>query len=235
MREIKFVADHNGKPVFVTTINRPRDGRGSHNFKGWQKRQGYIARLTDGHPMSDARGYVLEHRLVIEEKLQRILKKDEAVHHKNHIRDDNRLENLELLFGQNRHAEIHAESMKRDAESKRWVPDENLSSVKFRLFNRNTGLMEIKTLSQLINTTYRKSQFEFRGRFCGLHDKNGVEIFESDIVVYEPEWIKLHENPQVVKYEKHGYSPFEYCGGGEYEAADCRVIGNIYEHGDLLT
>ena len=55
----------------------------------------------DGEPYLDPDGYVVfkkrfMHRILMERKLQRSLLKTETVHHKNGIRNDNRMKNLEL-------------------------------------------------------------------------------------------------------------------------------------------
>lgn len=81
--------------------------KGSKNPK-WNggisiRADGYITvRLTPDEellfsPMVGKRGYVREHRLVMAKHLNRCLEKWEIVHHKNGVKDDNRLENLELL------------------------------------------------------------------------------------------------------------------------------------------
>jgi len=51
------------------------------------------------YEMADSRGYVMEHRLVIAEKMGRVLSSNETVHHINGIKDDNRLDNLEVWWG----------------------------------------------------------------------------------------------------------------------------------------
>lgn len=58
---------------------------------------GYISIYKPKHPKADSRGYVYQHRFFMEEKIGRFLEKNEIVHHKNHNKHDNRIENLELM------------------------------------------------------------------------------------------------------------------------------------------
>lgn len=59
-------------------------------------KDGYLYVYYKAHPYADKSGRVLEHRLVFEQKLGRYLLPLESVHHKNGVRNDNRIENLEL-------------------------------------------------------------------------------------------------------------------------------------------
>ena len=59
--------------------------------------RGYILLYRPEHPMAPKSGYLQQHRLVMADHLGRMLEPGEVVHHKNEVKDDNRLENLELL------------------------------------------------------------------------------------------------------------------------------------------
>lgn len=68
---------------------------------------GYIMIKLPSHPFADSSGYVFEHRLVMEKHIGRYLEPIEIVHHKNHIRDDNKIENLELFGSHSEHKKKH--------------------------------------------------------------------------------------------------------------------------------
>lgn len=60
-------------------------------------KDGYIIISRRGHPNSDQKnGKIGQHTFIMSQLLNRPLRKTETVHHKNGIRDDNRVENLEL-------------------------------------------------------------------------------------------------------------------------------------------
>lgn len=59
-------------------------------------KDGYVIILVKNHPNSKKNGRIREHVFIMSEKLGRAIKKKETVHHKNGIKSDNRIENLEL-------------------------------------------------------------------------------------------------------------------------------------------
>jgi transposase-like protein len=67
---------------------------------------GYIQAYAPKHPNANSDGYVMLHTVLIERVIGRYLTKDEVVHHINHIRDDNRIENLRLM-NKHEHMKMH--------------------------------------------------------------------------------------------------------------------------------
>lgn len=59
--------------------------------------RGYVIEYMPEHPMAMRTGYIQQHRRVMAEHLGRLLGPDEVVHHRNEIKTDNRVENLEVL------------------------------------------------------------------------------------------------------------------------------------------
>lgn len=101
---------------FKSPKTRSRRGREHHNWKGgtYTHSDGYVYEYAPDHPAAPAaKGYVLQHRLVMERKLGRYLTDEELVHHRNEVKDDNRASNLELT-SRRPHMSHHKSSAQRD-------------------------------------------------------------------------------------------------------------------------
>lgn len=80
-----------------------RSGSGNGNWRGGRRDdKGYVLIYKPDHPHARA-GCVPEHRLVMEEKLGRILDRKEVVHHKDRNKKNNHPDNLELFENNTKH------------------------------------------------------------------------------------------------------------------------------------
>lgn len=90
-----------------------KDGEKPWNFKGkYIRNDGYVFVYQPNHPFAMGRSkYVMEHRLVMENKIGRYLKPEEQVHHINQIKNDNRSENLQLYANNSEHKRLHVKKI----------------------------------------------------------------------------------------------------------------------------
>lgn len=120
-------------------------------------------------------------------------------------------------------------------------------------YNINNGSIEFDFPQEFFHDSrqYESNDNDFElMQFTGLHDKNGKEIYEGDIVQGERHWeqnynSEMHYKKGIVKYldwdakfaamydEKLGVV-CNYIGGPSLISEDIEIIGNIYEHPHLL-
>jgi hypothetical protein len=102
-RKGKKLSPEHREKVIKTLSSYYNDQRGDKNpcWKGGKhvSDQGYVRIRINGE-------YVFEHRYIMEQHLGRRLTDSEVVHHKNHVRNDNRIDNL-MILGSNEHSELH--------------------------------------------------------------------------------------------------------------------------------
>ena len=67
----------------------------------------YIYAVVPEHPKATRNHYVLMHRVIMENYLGRMLEDNEVVHHKDHNKKNNSIDNLELLTYRE-HNELHS-------------------------------------------------------------------------------------------------------------------------------
>lgn len=88
-------------------MSKNMKGRPCVNRKEKIDRSGYWYIYMPTHPFSGKQGYIAEHRLVMEAKVGRYLKLEEAVHHIDHDTKNNSIDNLELCESHGEHTKIH--------------------------------------------------------------------------------------------------------------------------------
>jgi hypothetical protein len=95
---------------YVAIFKNGHSTRGERhpNWKGGRKKhKGYWYILKPDHPFADKSGYVPEHRWIYEQYYNVCLLPWIDIHHKNGIRDDNRIENLQSIGTRSDHTKHH--------------------------------------------------------------------------------------------------------------------------------
>ena len=111
-RRAEISRTHKGKTISEEQ-RRMISERNSCNYNGLngyghtkRHNRGYMLAYAPKHPNAHADGYVMFHTILMERAIGRYLTQDEVVHHVNHIRDDNRIENLRLM-DKHEHRSMH--------------------------------------------------------------------------------------------------------------------------------
>jgi hypothetical protein len=94
------------KPGVIRTTHQRTDASFPMDENGRRRKRyhsGYVRIHAPEHPKADSRGYVPEHRWVVEQALGVVLPEGTAVHHINGRRDDNDINNLAVCLSNRAH------------------------------------------------------------------------------------------------------------------------------------
>lgn len=117
--------DENKSSAIKSALNKRypdgRYGKNASNWRGGRRKlpSGYVYVYMPDHPSATSNGVVMEHRLVMEEKLGRYLEKGEIVHHIDGDKSNNNPDNLTVKT-RSQHVQEHFDALARlqDAEQR---------------------------------------------------------------------------------------------------------------------
>ena len=103
-----------------------------------------------------------------------------------------------------------------------------MRTIKFRIFDSEIKkYIDISASAIMLDELNNLKPNLKIEQFTGLHDKNGKEIYEGDIVTDGVGKYKI-----IYDLKLAGYQP--YCIFRDDPENYCEVIGNIYENPDLV-
>lgn len=173
--------------------------KGGNNQGGRIIEHGYVSIWKPNHPNANKKGYVRENRLVMASHLGRPLEEHEDVHHINGIKDDNRIENLELL-SRSEHIKFHwtenKDLYKRKKINKCVYPEcSEKTSSSYKLCNKHYKIQWQRVNSGLINNLT-----EFKVIPQG-HTEETKKILSEYAKKQPRKNGKFHENPDLLEGE----------------------------------
>lgn len=121
-------------------------------------------------------------------------------------------------------------------DSGEWVEGYFCADAIEQLYGCNTGM---DGFIRRFNPEIHKSNMfevdrETVGQFTGLTDRNGVKIFEGDIVKYYNGWIGEVEYNSDSALFAVNFTDGDYYDFGRMACYDFEVVGNIYGSSELL-
>jgi hypothetical protein len=94
-------------------ISKSKNTSGENSYYwngGTHMKAGYRFIYSPNHPKKNDTGYVREHILVMEKHIGRYLEDGEIIHHMNHDKQDNRIENL-MIMSKSEHSKLHGKGL----------------------------------------------------------------------------------------------------------------------------